>query len=428
MKHRVPTRRARVWRLLRPVRDAVPLTVFGATTLLAAWAVLLFYGRGQADFVLRAGMYVTGAVVAASLLSVLLATGALFLRVRRLTTEPVEGHVETGQQREGLRLPRFAWWPLVVIDLSWRTPEGVDVKLAPERGADRERFTPTERGRPIAVVRAFTVRDIFGFAALTFSRRADATLRVAPARAQVDLSAALRHLAADGHAHPSGELVGDLVEMRRYAPGDPLRLVLWKAYARTRRLLVRMPERAIAPEPSTVAYFVAGPGDEPSASVARAFVEGGLLGPDFTFGADGTEALARTPEAAVEAIIDSVYQRARGGAGLTTFAAQVDPARLGSCVLFVPTTPGPWLTAVAAFAKRAPAPPLLLLTLDGGFAEKPPRLRHWLWRAPAEETDDLAGLRSVYDAVRALGAPVYVVHRGSGQVLDAAQIEALTER
>ena len=63
MKHRVPTRRARVWRLLRPVRDAVPLTVFGATTLLAAWAVLLVLGRHRWPAPMRTFVVIHGAAL-----------------------------------------------------------------------------------------------------------------------------------------------------------------------------------------------------------------------------------------------------------------------------------------------------------------------------------------------------------------------------
>ena len=57
----------------------------------------------------------------------------------------------------------------------------------------------------------------------------------------------------DAVSHPAGRQEGELIEMRRYGPGDPLRHVLWKTYARTRRLLVRMHERAISPRPTTAA-------------------------------------------------------------------------------------------------------------------------------------------------------------------------------
>ena len=66
--------------------------------------------------------------------------------------------------------------------------------------------------------------------------------------------------------------------------GDPLRHILWKTFARTRRLLVRMPERAIAPQPITVAFLVAGEHDEPTASAARLYLERGLVGKFFLLG------------------------------------------------------------------------------------------------------------------------------------------------
>ena len=70
--------------------------------------------------------------------------------------------------------------------------------------------------------------------------------------------------------------------MRAYGHGDPMRHVLWKTFARSRRLLVRMPERAIAPSPTTVAFLIAGPGEgdpiaarfDPLLAEARALLQG----------------------------------------------------------------------------------------------------------------------------------------------------------
>src|SRR4029079_3371216 len=88
-------------------------------------------------------------------------------------------------------------------------------------------------------------------------------------------------------SHPAGRQDGDLVEMRNYGVGDPMRHILWKTIARTHRPLVRTPERAIAPAPITVAFLVAGAADEPTAATARLYLERGMFGPDFLFAADG---------------------------------------------------------------------------------------------------------------------------------------------
>ena len=67
---------------------------------------------------------------------------------------------------------------------------------------------------------------------------------------------------------------------------DSPRLILWKVYARTRRLFVRTSERALEAAPRTCAYLVADPQDEAAATLARTVLERGLLGDRWRFGAD----------------------------------------------------------------------------------------------------------------------------------------------
>ena len=88
--------------------------------------------------------------------------------------------------------------------------------------------------------------------------------------------------------HPMGVADGDRVELRRYAPGDPARFIHWKAFSRTRKLMVRVPERALSRARRVVAYQVAGPDDEASAAAAKVAAESGSLGGEWIFGADGS--------------------------------------------------------------------------------------------------------------------------------------------
>ena len=58
---------------------------------------------------------------------------------------------------------------------------------------------------------------------------------------------ALSSLASgDAAPHPMGLEDGDRLELRRYMPGDPARFIHWKVLSRTRRLMVRTPERALS--------------------------------------------------------------------------------------------------------------------------------------------------------------------------------------
>jgi hypothetical protein len=144
------------------------------------------------------------------------------------------------------------------------------------------------------VVRRFAVRDLFGLSEIAWRRTETVSLRVLPERgmlAQMPPPAGM----ADGDdlSDVYAEPRGDRVEMRQYAPGDPLRMVLWKVYARTNRMMVRTPERSVAERRKGCAYLVASPNDDSTAAVARIAIERNLLGDDWCFAADGAAAAGR---------------------------------------------------------------------------------------------------------------------------------------
>lgn len=319
-----PTR----WRRLARARRLFPLRLGGALLLAAALYVGLSFSPAQADYLLRPAALVALALVAACAVAVV--AGALALRraVARLGPGLPERLETRRSAATGFRLPRLRRWLILEVRVDWTHPEGVEVEL--ERAGDwlEEYALPRRRGRFERVTRRFTVEDAFGLAAVGFDVAWPAPLRVVPARAACTAELASSRAQGDAYSHPAGEAEGDLVEMRQYADGDSMRHVLWKTYARTRRLLVRMPERALATRPLSVAFLVTGPGDEPSAGTARLYVETGLLGADFLFGADGAARPARSAAEAVEQIVDSAAARGDGGVALDALAAQIDPARL----------------------------------------------------------------------------------------------------
>ena len=76
------------------------------------------------------------------------------------------------------------------------------------------------------------------------------------------------------------------MEIRPYTPGDSVRDIMWKGFARNRQLNVRLPERSVAFDDKACAYLVSGVGDEAASALARLTLECGLLGDDWRFGAD----------------------------------------------------------------------------------------------------------------------------------------------
>lgn len=421
-----PTRRTRLRRAWRAVADRFPLTTLGVVVSLGAYLVWRLYAEGAQDVVLRAAVILAWGLTAVALLGVALATALLRWRVGKADDLAVNQRADVGNRfTSALRLPRFHWWPLVQIEIQWDGPPRFDVELFDDDLNTRERVTPRSRGRLAELTRRLTVRDVFGLATITLPVRTPTALRVAPQMAPGTMRLALRHASAEGHPHPDGEPVGDLVEMRRYAPGDSMRMVLWKMYARTRRLLVRMPERAITPQPSLVAWFVPGPGDEATASAARTFLENGALGTDFVFGADGTAHLMRTPQEAVEAVIESAHHREAGAAGLAVLRT-LDASQLGNMLVFVPPVDGPWYGRLAAFVSTLPAPPTLVTAVDTAVGKHPGRLESLLMdQAPrSAAAPDLPTVLALHDALARLGE-VRLYHRPTGRVVAPAELVRL---
>lgn len=326
---------------------------------------LLRFGLGRLDLVL----FVMGALglALAGLSVVVVVVVALVLRVRVRSSSGEARRVEAGSPfRTGFVAPPTWFIPLVRCGWQWEEPEGAEVLPAAGLGGVAEDVIVQGRGVHGRVVRRVVVEDAFGLSRLAFRVVETAELVVLPNAGQLRQMPVVRSLAGgDDVPHPLGLPEGDRVDMRRYAAGDPVRLVLWKTFARTRQLLVRMPERALVPARRTVGYLVAGGGDEPSAAAARVAVESGALGRDWVFGADGAAAATGVLDEALRTIAASAASRAEGALGLDRFLREADRFGSARVVLFVPPRPGPWIDRVIAVAARRPGGVEAVVGTDG---------------------------------------------------------------
>jgi uncharacterized protein (DUF58 family) len=375
-------------------------------------------GPAEIDHVVYTAGFVALALVALCALVVFLAALVLRSAARRALCNVTDSLETLRTQRTGVRIPRLRAWPLVEVRLTWEEPDKVAVALEPEGRWLIETITARERGRRATILRRFRVADVLGLSAVSFRLSHAQPIVIAPAVASASAELSAAYALGGDLSHPAGKPEGDLIEMRKYGPGDSLRHVLWKTFARTRRLLVRVPERAMAPRPVTVAFLVAGAGDEATSAVARLYLDLGLFGPDFLFCADGAARPARQSQEALTQIIDSVNERARGGASLEMLAAEVEPTRLASCLLFAPPIDGPWRARLVAFARRLPSPPTVVIGVEGATvppaATKP--LARLLFCPPAVARVPVA-LGELRQALEGDGLRVQVVHRQTGQLL-----------
>ena len=184
---------------------------------------LKYWGIGESDFIIYAAALVGFLLLMVGLVFVL--AGAIYIaRYLPKLSDPLHHQLDTGDLlATSFRVPRLKWWPFLQVRVAWETPDEVDVLVTKDKGWWVESVRVLDRGHYLTVSRLITVRDIFGLFSIDLRHETSAALYVRPAKSQNCVSPDLRTTDGDGTSHPEGQPIGDYVEMRRYAPGDPLR-------------------------------------------------------------------------------------------------------------------------------------------------------------------------------------------------------------
>lgn len=336
------------------VADVAPPTWRGWLIVGLCLLGLWFWGFGSMDLVVF--VFGIAGLVLFVLSNLVIGLSALWLRPRTAGASRSLAVLEAGTPLDtGFSLPALARVPLVKVEWEWISPWGVECRQE-LRDELRDGVRPPVLGETVVarrrclvprVERRFTVRCAFGLSRVAWKRSEPAPLRVLPEVGKLRSVEVVQSVSsAEGLPHPSGEPVGDRMEIRRYVPGDSVRHILWKTYARTRTLNVRTPERSVDRSQRTVAYLLTGRGDEPAAAALRVALENGLLGERWIVGCDGVERPVEGEGGASE-LSDALEAIARSGswerpAGTATadelrrFLA--DPEVFGErhCVVFAP--------------------------------------------------------------------------------------------
>ncbi len=417
------------------VVDVLPPTPLGLLLAGAAGLALRALGVGEQDLVLLIAGYAGLALPVLAALLVGLGALALRLALRRRTWEvaaPAGLRLETRRPAAtGFALPSLWWLPLVQVSWAWERPARVVVRPRRRFGRIDEEVVADDRGAHPGVLRRVILGDALGLARVALRVADAAPVEVLPGVGALRAVPVLASLAGgDDRPHPLGAEEGDRIELRRYAPGDPARFIHWKVFARTGKVMVRRHERALVEARRTVAYLVAGEGDDATAGAARLAIEQGALGGDWVFGADGGEAAGTSRVAdAVALVVRSAASREAGGAGLAAFAARAEREGPASLVIFAPPEPGPWLPRVlAVLARRRGA--RVVVAIDAvapGAPARPLRARFARWLAVPRVAPETPadGLEAVLRALASVRADVLLLDRASGRALGEAQRRAL---
>lgn len=235
--------------------------------------------------------------------------------------------------------------------------------------------------------------------------------------------------AEDGIPNPSGNPDGDRMEIRPYVPGDSVRNIMWKVYARNRQLNVRLAEKSVFHSKRTLAYLLSSPQDEAAAAIARVAVETGALGEDWAFAADGAETPCNTVPAALAAIARSRAIGRPHGYGLDHFLQQATGQATGQagahCIVFAAAESAPWASQLKATMARFPGHFSLVLATDGFNDRAPLHLWQQILLRSAETTaagsSSRTELRNLLTELGQLVESTLVVDRKTGFSFDQNQ-------
>jgi uncharacterized protein (DUF58 family) len=402
------------------VADVWPLTGLGMALTLVAAIALVSFGFEKLDLVLLVVGYGGVGLLIVAVLSVAISTVALRVSLRRAPLTWRTSTLETGSSLpSGFSVPSLWWFPLVHIRWSWVSPDGARVDTVLERGRRSERVELSQRGIFDEVTRRIVVQDAFGLARFAFRHRQDGPIEVLPHLGGLRRLPVLTSLTGgEDYPHPMGLEDGDRVELRRYVPGDSARFIHWKVFGRTRKLMVRVPERSLSRSRRTVAYLVAGEADEAASAAARAAIEEEALGLNWQFAADGSPEATSDASEAVHKVLASAAFGAQSGSGLQRFLAEVDPGGPAALVVFAPPVLGHWLEEVRAISARRYGRIRVVIAVDAVHdVSTPSAWRRWVMRPEQALGVPRGQLERVGRALSQLRCEVVIIDRISGRIL-----------
>lgn len=408
-------RRAYTW-----VADRFPLTPRGTLVLALSLLSLWLLGIGSLDLVVFVAALAGLTLVTLGVLAVTITSLVLWRRFRPDSTRSLTLEADS-PIRTSFSAPALSFLPIIRLSWDWIDPAGVEVRQRIVGARLLEEVVARRRGVAGDITRRVIIGDVFGLACIRWKIKTPTGVTIFPNVGRLKNTPVVRSLSGgEGIPHPMGAPEGDRMDIRRYAPRDPVRNIVWKMYARTRQLNVRTPERAIAPARRTVAYLVTGEGDEPAAAAARVAVESGALGSHWQFSADGTaESISEVGEARIAIARSGSLGRSNGfipGSGLLPFLARVNAASAAHCIVFAPALDGPWLKHVLGAARKYPGALSVVVGTDGvDRRQTTPVWKRMLLSPLSSSAVPVEELSRVLRALASSGVSTVVIDRGSGR-------------
>ena len=372
-----------LYRTIKIGLSLFPLTLQGLILLIVTALCLSVFGYGSMDLVVFALAICALAILIfclfCSVISGVFVQQKIQKQVKKSERYCESIKVEAGFPNEtGFSIPTVNLLPLV--KLSWKItfPDHIETRTRVDvNNYLVEEIIPGKRCLTNHINRQFTVSDVLGFCRYSWLQKQDISCMALPQTNSVKALPLLKSLTAeDGIPNPSGDPEGDRMEIRPYAPGDSVRNIMWKVYARNRQLNVRLAEKSVFHSKRTVAYLLSSEKDEAASAIARMALETGALGEDWAFAADGTEELCESLPGALKAVARSRVLESSFSYGLDKFLTKAVGQSGAHCIVFAAAEIAPWLTHLKNTIGRYSGQFSLVLATDG-FQEE---ASQQLWR------------------------------------------------
>jgi hypothetical protein len=411
------------------IKQRFPLTLVGFLCILLSLG-LFWFSKEEKDIILYYGTASLIVLIIGAMLQMLI-TAWLLARSFKSLPEQVEPlSIEVGQQHLGMMaFDIFPKNPFSQIKIKWESPSLQTFDLILHEGKLVEYLSFAKRGRITEVTRLIEVSDIFGFASISWSWTTPCLIKILPASSQSECDLLQREHLGEGLYDHAGSPEGDLMEIRRYQDGDPLKMIIWKAFAKSGKLLVRMPERSFEIKQDLAAYFIASPKDEPSATTLRAFLAQKLLGDDFILFADGNHQSATDEEQALSLLIDS--SNATTGSAFDQLLSLPQSKQRG-CLFFLSAEKEVIDFAIAA-AQSLPSPPIFVVSMGDRDFEVQPESFWYRFKLKQQTIQPNEGvspseLLGAYQTLLSYGKIIHIFAQPEGRLWSSFELESLMEK
>ena len=160
-----------------------------------------------------------------------------------------------------LKIPGFSHRFLAVLRWKQRKPLVLQKKITGGENSGPIQFTPGQRGTYHVGAASLVTEDFFGFTHVSLPFSIDESLRVYPGLMPAE-EIMLRMEGGDAKEQlDKRQEKADLLEVRKYFPGDDVRKLNWKIFAHIGELFIRRGEDA--PPPASNLLFIFDSGESP---------------------------------------------------------------------------------------------------------------------------------------------------------------------